>query len=445
LCIAPSLTVAWTLRDALREELKQYEMAGDVYLQLGLEDQAHAAFKKAVGQRLDQQNFTDAARIEEHKLNDIEATLTVLEQGWPATAQANLCIQAIFRVLSTAGRHGESKAWIARVQDEFEVVASQRDVLTTVAGLANQYPDQATRELAHESTFQIVATELTDRPELGRAFLNSISELHPEDKLLSRDCSRFRLQLGKPTMRPKSRGNVPTLVTTFSLPAKVEWTEGVNLGRGYLLVGQKNQHVTILKLSADFKELGKQTGRLSNSSPADFSIAKTLGNRRVIVHCPLDDRFGDKEIFATDEDTQATVVGSSWIDHGTIGITQGQNHQWFVIRLTEANDCLLEILSSTGALMSSKPLPFGLNELRIPVPICFVGSKTHIAIGKNLASVDVSGRFEKIEFAAPIRSIRGTVGGTMPRVALAFDNGVQVLWNKDELDSRPMICSNMCV
>ena len=439
----------WSELIALREELHQYEMAGDVYIKLGLEDEANAAFKRAVRQQFDQQNYIDAARIEEHKLANIDDALSTLEQGWPDSKQANLCVQEIFRVLGTAGRHEESKSWIKRIENEFPTATSQPDVLlTTVADLANKYPDQATREVAHESTFQIVSAALTDHPNLGRVFLGSIHELHPEDKLLTRDCSNYRSrnprQKALPAPKhPAATESAPTLVTTFSLPSKVDWVEGTSLGEGYLLVGQKNHHVSILKLSADFKSLGTQTARLSNSSKANFSIAKTANNQRVIVHCPLDKQFGDKEIFATDDGATPTIVGSSWIDEGTIGITQGQNHQWFIVRLTDSNECLLEILSATGELMSSKPLELEFRELSIPVPICFVGSKTHIGIGRNLVNVNVSGDIEKVEFYNAVRSICGSVPGTMPRIALAFDNGVQVIWNKGEITSRPIICEEM--
>ena len=392
----------WSELIALREELQQFEMAGDVYLKLGLEDQATAAFKKAVSQQLKQQNYIEAARIEEHKLRDIDATLRVLEQGWPATEQANLCIKAIFRVLGTAGRHEDSRDWISRIEDEFSIARSQSDVLKTLSGLANGYPDQTTRELAHESTFQIVSRALAENLVLGRAFLGSIADLHEEDKLLSRDCLKFKSQPisyqvpSSPASQSRS-GNLElvssslagdaltdkafrsstagldsedklyshdrskvrwqkistNLVTTFSLPSKVDWVEGIDLGTGYVLVGQKNQHVTILKLSAEFKTLGQQTERLNNSRKANFLLAKTLDNKRVIVNCPLDKRFGDQEISATDDDTQATIVGSSWVDYGTIGIAQGQSQQWIIVRITDTNECLLEIQSSRGALLSS--------------------------------------------------------------------------------------------
>ena len=436
----------WSELITLREELQQFEMAGDVYLKLALEDQATAAFKKAVSQQLKQQNYIEAARIEEHRLRDIDATLRILEQGWPETEQANLCLQAIFRVLETAGRHEDSIVWIKRIEAEFANARSQQKVLETVAGLANQYPDQTTREQARESTFRIVSSELLANPAVGRAFLGAVADLHKEDKLLLRDCSKFRSQTlfkSFDSPAPKVKYGDFKLVTTFSLPSKVDWVEGIDLGTGYLLVGQKNQHVTILKLSTDFKTLGQQTARLSNSAKTSFSIAKTVDDQRVIVHCPLDEQFGDKEIFATDDGAQATIVGSSWIDRGTIGIAQGQSQQWIVVRLTDTNECLLEILSSKGAIMSSKPLAFEFRDLRIPVPICFVGSRIHFAIGHNLVSVNVSGDFEKTEFDSPIRSIRGSVRGMMPRIALAFDNGVQVLWNAGEIASRPIICHEM--
>ena len=439
----------WSELIALREELKQYEMAGDVYIQLGLEEQANAAFVRAVSQQVKQQNYIDAARIEEHKLKNLEGTLAILEKGWSASDQGNLCLQATFRLLGDAGRHDDSKAWVERVEEEFPVAKPQLDVLKTVAGLANEYPDQATREVARESTFRIVSTELIDKPNFGRHFLNSIAALHPEDKLLLRDCSKFKSQFGSTTtspfktQHPKHEQHSPTLVTTFSLPDNFDWVDSISLGDGYLLIGQKNQHVTIVKLSADFKTLGKQTGRLSKSSPAKFLIAKTLDEQRVIVDCPLDEQFGDQVIFATDEVPDNTIVGSSWIDRGTIGIVQGQNHQWIVVRITDANECLLEILSSEGALVSSKPLDFDFDELLVPIPICFIGSQTYLAMGQSLISVTAAGSLEAIDFGQPIRSIRGSERGTLPRIALSFDNGVQVLWNTAETSGRPIICQDL--
>ena len=168
------------------------------------------------------------------------------------------------------------------------------------------------------------------------------------------------------------------------------------------------------------------------------------------MHCPLDERFEDQEIFATDDGSQATTVGSGWIDNGTIGIAQAANQQWIVVKLDATLNAssldtggLLEVLSSTGNLMSSRPLEFGFNDLNIPVPIYYSGSKTYIGLGSTLVVAAPNGDLERVEFVESIRSIRGSVRGTMSRIAVAFDNGVQVLWSDEEIDNRRMVCSDM--
>ena len=151
----------------------------------------------------------------------------------------------------------------------------------------------------------------------------------------------------------------------------------------------------------------------------------------------------DQEIFAGDDSSEATIVDSTWIDHGTIGIAQGQNHQWIIVRVTDTNEFLLEIQSAAGALMSSKPLDLDLSELDIPVPIHFDGSKAHLAMGRKLVSVTAEGNFEIVEFDEPIRSIRGGFRHTISRFVLAFDNGAKVFWDDEEIGDQRLLCQGM--
>ena len=436
----------WSAVIALREDLQQFEMAGDVYMQLGLEDQANAAYKKEVDKSVSEKNFVGAARIEETKLDNIDAALAALEQGWPDTHQAHLCVKETFRILGAAGRHDETNAWIQRIENVFSCAASQEKVIHRLSLLANKYPNQTTRQLAHEATYRIVSAELIDEPQKGQALLSSIVELHPEDQLLLRDCSRFRLSPPSTQIAsvvPPIKNGALRLLRTFGLPEGIVWIDGIKLGPGYLIVGQKNQHVTMLKLSSDFKELGRQTSQLSNPSVATFSITKTLDNRRVIVHCPLDERFESKEIFATDDSAGATVVGSSWIDSGTLGIAQGPNEQWIVVRFSDSNELLLEILSSSGELVTSKPLEVTSHDITLPVPIYSDGVSIFLGIGTNLLTLSPTGEIQTTEFDSPIRAIQGSARPTISRIALSFDIGVEVLWTDSGFSLGPKIGADM--
>ena len=432
----------WSEVITLREELQQFEIAGDVYTQLGLEDQATAAYKKAVNKKLDEQDLVKAASIQQNQLNDTEAAIKTLSTGWPASTQSNLCLQAIFRIFGNTGRHEEANTWIARIEEAIALTDSKLKTVQSLVGFANTYPNQTTRELAYESTFRIVSTSLVDEPLAGREFLNSIVDLHPEDKLLLRDCSRFQpwaIQ-ARTTTEPANNDESDTPERVTVLPDKVQWRDGINLGRGFLLIGQKNQHVTIMKLSSDLKQLGHKKARLDNASEASFSIAKTLDNQRAIVHVPFDKHFGDQVIFATDRNSTTTTVGSSWIDHGTVGLTQGPHQQWIVIRLNATNELLVEFLSQTGQLISSIPVEFGSFELTIPIPIYCDGSTTYVGLGRDLLTISASGSFVTTEFDDTIKSIRGSVRGMTPRIAVAFTKGVKVIWRNY---IPALICSKM--
>jgi len=117
--------------------------------------------------------------------------------------------------------------------------------------------------------------------------------------------------------------------------------------------------------------------------------------------------------------------------------------QWIVARFSGPNELLLEILSASGALVSSKPLEIAPLELTIPVPIHSDGTNTYLGIGAKLLTVSATGETQTIEFESPIRSIQGSARSTLSRIALSFDRGVRILWSHNGTELGPMICADM--
>ena len=113
------------------------------------------------------------------------------------------------------------------------------------------------------------------------------------------------------------------------------------------------------------------------------------------------------------------------------------------MRLTDGGELLLEILSSSGAILSSKPLKVATGELRIPIPIYCDRETTYLAIGSDLVALSPGDNMQTIEFDSPIKSIQGSARNTSSRIALSFDDGVQILWCDNRIVMGPKICLDM--
>ncbi|HSU53643.1 MAG TPA: hypothetical protein VLT36_06260, partial [Candidatus Dormibacteraeota bacterium] len=230
---------------AIYEHESLFLEAGDLYAKLGQADQAKAAYQLEVERRLKQGDRLGSAQLLEQKIDEPEAALKVLNEGWPSSAQAGQCLAAEFELLAR-------KSWHAKTVERLEslrVEATSANMVSTLARvLANQsaqYPDRVIRHSAAD----IVRVKASERLETAAsaaelsALTDTLNTLAPEDKLLARDSSRFtsnakeRFRRNKRLPARLGKAGHPILVRTFQLPKGVRWHTVKSCGGFYFAAG----------------------------------------------------------------------------------------------------------------------------------------------------------------------------------------------------------------
>ncbi len=90
------------------EQLKADEQVGDLYRQIGQEEAARQAYYRAIDKHCRKDDYVRAARLAREKLESPQEALQFLQAGWPASAQATLCLAEMFRLYAELGQHDQS-------------------------------------------------------------------------------------------------------------------------------------------------------------------------------------------------------------------------------------------------------------------------------------------------------------------------------------------------
>lgn len=225
------------------ERLEAWETIAEIHGELQQLELAAAAWHRAVVKLLAGGDRLGAAKILEEKLNLPEEAYEILWASWPTLAQARNCLDASFGLLARRGEHERAQQQIRQLRGRIQVNSQLGDLTQCLAKLATGYPEEQVRFVAADVTRGIAADMLPKCSEaLSQVLLRSLSELVPGDKLLSRDCFRYRGQHAQKYRKiasgiaPVQSASGPRLVDTIHLP-DANWKAAVSIGSEYYALG----------------------------------------------------------------------------------------------------------------------------------------------------------------------------------------------------------------
>ena len=438
----------------LFESLKQFESAGDLYAELGLDDNARDSWQTAADQKRNSGNLLDAARLEEVKLRDDVLALETLASAWPMSQQAVLCLEQTFRILASKDQHQRSRTWIAKIENEACNTRSFNKAVELISKTATNYPDQSTRAFAVDATYRMVSGAIAEGSGHNSQLLKSIAQLHPKDKLLRRDCNRFKplkKSTGKIT-RTDVRENLKELtqVATHQLDNDLEWTNATGLREGFLVVGRRERQVIIIQVSAEFMGLAEYvTPSAGDADATNVILATNSSLELAMVHAAFDTRFLSKIVavanrFATGPKRRQLNQFDLNLESNVIAVCEGLHSQWQTLR-KHNGQIFLECLDNTGSLVSSRQLDMfddcDRDQQFLP-PIYCDGKETFVASGPNLIQVGAKGE-NAIDVGEPIESMAGSVRGVATRIAVSFAQGFRILWIDSDIEMTQLMCYHM--
>ena len=317
------------------QDLKQHIKVGELFERLERPDEARAAFQIAVDERLGQNDRLGAATLLEQRLRDTETAMSVLEEGWPASSQANQCLERFFALTSSLGLPPRALAKIDAVRQQKISQRQQVDLVGTLARVAVTHMDGTTAERAADAT-RVLAAQVLSRSPDSPSVLRAVSDLAQDDLLLGRDCRRFQRlnpspKVSVPQSNPASQRITGRLERTISLPVGYHWLQGESVGSHYYLVGHDANRTMLLmrghwegdeqsQVSATWNGRGA-----SNTGQPVLLSCETHDKTTVVVAQAMSWPFPPRLLAATDDFPRPIMAESpGWLPKESMSLGSNQ-------------------------------------------------------------------------------------------------------------------------
>ena len=391
--LGDKLEAAHCLRDGgylaeaitIYEEKKQFETVGELYRQLGNEQESKRAYKLAVSHCLSRGQTVRAATLLEDALQEPEQAIAIVQKTWPKANDAVLCLKFELSIYDRLGQAERAEARLAAVSQDHPAGRAV-DLMDLLVKTSQQSPERSTRDTAERCGFLVAGRWLGSPSFKGsQALLRHVRMLAPEDKLLLRDTARFQRQLEEEarlrqdgtTTRVVSSEPV-TLAESHPLPTWARWFTVEPRGRtGFYALGASPQGTSILR--CDWQGL-YQTQLLPDALPARYEsrvqlavahetfpeVVSVLGwEDMAVTALPPCDAFPNETRVENPPWCQSDrFLGMAYADSGVA---------WVIQREKNDRELILSSFSSMGDLIATHtlrpPIETMLGQDRSPIPM----------------------------------------------------------------------------
>lgn len=421
-----------------------YETVGSLYERLQDPESAHAAYRQAADDYLQAGDRLQAARILRSHVHDTEEALAVLWESWPDCSQTDQCLRDYFTALGETGEHRRARQSIDELGADDLSLRSREKLVRILSSLSGQYPDAVVADQAADAARQAASLHIQASQTASTVVMKALAELAPEDRLLARDCRRFRDEkLALPTVakrRPTRRGaRRGRLVRQIALPPGFRWITAESVNPHVYLVGHDGHQTLLLlrvNLTAESNDWSSQvvwTGPENSGEdvPVLLGFNRTEdGSIRIArIGCPpLPPRM-----LPSADDHPRTMVASTpgWLSDEHIGFKSTGLYHW-----TLDTGFLLSQHSAGGLLQRSIQLDHfepaedsPRQQITVPVPIHTRPESVCVGLGSCCWRVPTRQRPQQlVQFSGCITAIKGSVLHTRERILVIHENGASMLF-----------------
>jgi hypothetical protein len=354
-------------------------------------------------------------------------------------------LEAAFALLARAERYEAARELVQAVSQRLPEDRLVLPLVTRLAALASDFPDQGVRKTAADRTRVLVSKRLEQAPlsELS-ALTTVIARLAPRDRLLALDGQRFTQQataLALPARRPaKTAPSVPrlTLKEGYHLPSGVAWRTAVAGEHSFYVAGWNGPKLCVLRLNErgdvqtlePWPNLGNRAQEILLAAPYDAS-------HKLLVHGLTEDAIRGDHAFVERAEFHKDVTGAGahrQFSAHTVGVHYATHGRLNVLDVIDRSTLQLSRFTQGGAILAdSSEIDFAqvTNHILIS-PLCsaahgpdiFIGSGPFLLIGQSLS------RMRLEEFPHPITSIMTARHDWKPRIAVSMTIGAKLLWHE---------------
>jgi tetratricopeptide (TPR) repeat protein len=450
---------------ALYEQLMQFERIGDLYARIEQHEDAARAYRRAVAQQLDARNFLGAARLLESKLRAPREALQTLADGWPASDQAVPCLREAIRILETLKAHDETAALLRRLMSEPRSPEVAEKAVSVLVQVAREYPDTSIQHQAADQV-RVLAGELLarSRPTGSPHLLHAVGQLVPADRLLQRDCQRYRrlTRVEPQRIRPAGKSTLSLYPNwLFDLPAETTWYAAASDEHAWYFAGYDERYLVVTRMPSRPVDAAVKRLEWSVDTIREEEVGPQWGGIKIEkLQWPVSpDLRGQPILLCPDPRRQAglllhVVGGQPLITttqrfRDTDGLPRGQlvgAHRGFtrdtrgVARSLDGITWLATVADNTLSLVTYGPDEQRLGTCELshalagyaPVgPIHVLAGLTHVMLGfeSTLCCVKRGVGIETIRLPSPLRALCAPPGEYPHYSVVVCDNHLAVLWH----------------
>ena len=215
-------------------ELGSYEKVGDLYKQLGHDEQATKYYDDTVQRFVDAKDYLNAARLKTEKMEQPEAGRNILLDGWKDDNKPEVCLVKYMEQGEAENLPDEVKA----IYERHVSLKRRTDFLNVLAGFSSANPEERLRQTAVEISYDVVHRQIKRGDHSGLRLLHQFQQ---EDKLLSQDTGRYISQ-------NQQRRPLRYVSTSYlELRRDTQWVDIVNYHDQVIAVGKKDDELYLLR------------------------------------------------------------------------------------------------------------------------------------------------------------------------------------------------------
>ena len=217
-------------------DLANYEKVGDLYVQMGQQQQALKYYEDVVLQSLGASDHLKAASIIELKIGDPKRSEEVLLNGWHNNNQAEQCLKRYFEITVQNGI--PLNKTVNTFYTEQLSKGKSTGFLRVLANVAENSEDESFRETALNICYEIVSQQTTAG---DFSALKMMDRFMHQDPMIVQDINRYAISHYKEIKQQQADSYI-------QLDREIKWVDFCSFHDQLIGIGIKNETMQLLRM-----------------------------------------------------------------------------------------------------------------------------------------------------------------------------------------------------
>ena len=400
------------------KDLAKHELVGDLYESIEQFEKAKPFYEKAMASQLKSDNYLEACRICQEKLEEPDRTQRLLLEGWKTSKQSEQCLLRYFEHLQMETGEGkeEIEQQVNWIYQHHVPKHKERDFVSILITLNRKY--QGLPAVGRNIAYEIISDQaVTGYPGLLPKLQNFIDY----DPLLKEDTSRFLYN-----NKDNKAAPFKDQTKAFYLDAKVKWKAATTVPHCLVVIGIKSRKLVIARVNWEGQiQYAGGSEPLPDHVELQF-VEHGLSDSQLMVLSsePIhtDPIIFEGGSYHNDFRQPLTVSFPAWLPKGVVRFCQGRSQRPSALVVAESDghlQCLHydthgNIVATYDCLAKERLLLW--EDKKVLKPMFFRDNYFYTHMGRRVLRIAMDGQTEVVVGSEQILAFKMSPPGTAKRL-----------------------------